>query len=268
MTKTKYDQGFIKFRDQLLSFVYRIVNHREEAEDIVQETYMKAVKKLDQFDHKSSHKTWTFAIAINIAKDSQRAKRRWGADWQDIGKTHNQENPHILQKRKNIPDDQPFNKFVIKEHINFCFTCINKTLPLDQQICLLLKEVYQFKIREIILITAMTEGQVKHAIANARSMLNRIFAHRCALINKKGICHQCTELNHLFNPAQNSQIEINKLSLTKSAQKENYPYLLDLRLALVRAINPLQAEGTELHNFILQNCPDWVRFQLAKNPGK
>ncbi len=265
MTKTeKYQHEFIQFRNELKSFIYRMVNHRPEAEDIAQDTYIKAFKNLSSFQGKSSFKTWTFSIAANLVKDSFRAKQKWGEDWQDLGKEFNQENKEILQDKVNASHTSEHGKFVIREHINFCFTCITKTLSLTEQICLLLKEVYHFKVHEITLITGLTEGKIKHSIADARKDMSRIFERRCSLISKKGICHQCTELNGIFNPEQDAYIETNKIKMVRASERGNYDELLDLRLQLVKSVDPLNAEGTNLHNYIMENCPDWAKHQMSK----
>ena len=266
MTKTeKYQQEFIQFSNELKSFIYRVVNHRQEAEDIAQDTYVKAFKNLNSFQERSSFKTWTFSIAINLLKDSFRARQKWGEDWQDLGKEFNMENEQILQDKIDISHTSEHGKFVIREHINFCFTCISKTLLLTDQICLLLKEVYNFKVNEIMLITNLTEGKVKHAIAGARRDMGRIFERRCSLISKQGICHQCTELNNKFNPEQDAHIEANKIKMVKEAEQANYDELLKLRLQLVKSIDPLNAEGSNLHNYITESCPDWAKHQTLKH---
>jgi len=264
MDEKKFQSEFLSFKQELLSFLFRLITNREEAEDIAQDTYLKSLKKLSSFKGKSSLKTWVFAIATNLAKDSFRVKQRWGEDWQDLGKEYNLRNEHILEGKIRDSQISEHGKFVIREHINFCFTCINKTLLLTNQVCLLLKEVYDFKIREIVLITGLTEGKVKHALADSRKEMVRIFNDRCSLINKKGICHQCTELNNRFNPSQDAKIQANKLKMVKGASKTNHLQLLKLRLELVKGINPLNAEGTGLHNYILENCPDWAKEELAR----
>ena len=115
-----------------------------------------------------------------------------------------------------------------------------------------------------MLVVGLTEGKVKHAIADARKDMSRIFEKRCSLINKKGICYQCTELNNKFNPEQDAYIEINRIKMVKEAAHANYDELLKLRLALIKSIDPLNSEGTNLHNYIMENCPDWVKQQLSK----
>ena len=118
------------------------------------------------------------------------------------------------------------------------FNCINKTLLLKQQVCLLLKDVYYFKVSEIMQITNFTEGIVKHALADARKNMIRIFDDRCAFVNKKGVCHQCTALTGALNPKQNAHIKAQELKIVQEGNSTDKEYLLDLRLDLVKGIDP------------------------------
>ena len=260
----KYQQEFVTFQRELKSFVYRLVTHRQEAEDIAQETYIKAFRSIDAFQEKSSFKTWVFSIAANLAKDSLKARERWGEDWMELVKDAHVADKELLQRKFEVARTSEHGRFVIREHINYCLSCVTKTLLLTHQICLLLKEVYEFKISEIMLITGLGEGKVKHAIADARKDMDRIFEKRCALINKVGICHQCTGLNNRFNPEQDTQAEVNKIKMVREARSKNYTQLLELRLQLARDIDPLNAEGTDLHNYLIENSPAWARAQLSK----
>lgn len=261
----KYQQAFIGFQNQLQSYIYRIVAHRQEAEDLAQETYLKAFDKINSFKGNSSFKTWVFTIATNLAKDSLRAKKRWGEDWMDLVKDAHVADKKLLAKKFEVHKNSPHGKFVMSEHLNYCFTCTSKTLLLTHQICLLLKEVYGFKVSEIMLIIGLSEGKVKHAIADARKDMTRIFKHKCALINKEGVCSQCTGLNKVFNPEQDAQMEANKLKIVKEKRNKNYEQLLDLRLNMLQNIDPLHAEGTDLHNYLLENSPGWAKEEGISN---
>ncbi len=64
-----------------------------------------------------------------------------------------------------------------------------------------------------------------------------IFEHRCALINKNGVCHQCSHINEIFNPKQDQQAELMKLELVKASKKYNREQLFALRTLLVKAID-------------------------------
>lgn len=254
-------QAFITFQPELKSFIYRIVTHRQEAEDLTQETYIKAFKNISSFKGTSSFKTWVFSIATNLAKDSLRAQQRWKEDWMDLVKDAHKADKALMDRKFEIAASSPHGKFVMQEHLDYCFSCVSKTLLLTNQICLLLKEVYEFKIAEIMLIVGLSEGKVKHAIADSRKDMTRIFKRKCALINKNGTCHQCTGLNKVFNPEQDTQMEANKLKIVKEKRGKNYEELLNLRLQMVKTINPLEGEGIDLHNYLIENSPAWAQAQ-------
>jgi RNA polymerase sigma-70 factor (ECF subfamily) len=90
-----------------------------------------------------------------------------------------------------------------------------------------------------------------------------IFDGRCALINKEGVCHQCSELNGIFNPKQNFEIEKNKIELARVADKGDKEHLLNLRLQLMKEIDPFSSSGSDLqlHHLeynrkIMENYPE------------
>ena len=79
-----------------------------------------------------------------------------------------------------------------------------------------------------------------------------IFDNRCALVNKNGACNQCSELNGWFNPKQDQQEALVKLELVKKSKKYNREELFKLRANLVKAIDPLKSEGSELQEILLK----------------
>ena len=143
----------------------------------------------------------------------------------------------------------PQGDFEIKEHIAFCFTCVSKSLPLEQHLALLLKEIYAFKVKEIAEIIGATEAMVKYYLNVGRSKMIDIFDGRCALINKKGVCHQCSELNGIFNPKQNAQEELSKIEMVRAAESGDKANLFDLRMKIVEATDPFESPAAifELH---------------------
>jgi RNA polymerase sigma-70 factor, ECF subfamily len=65
----------VRHADSIYNFVFRLVGNREEAQDITQETSVKAWKNIDRFDVAVKWKTWVYAIARNTAIDHLRKKR-------------------------------------------------------------------------------------------------------------------------------------------------------------------------------------------------
>ena len=260
----KYQEEFLKFRQQLQSYLFRLTASKEDSEDLIHDTFLKVFNKLDSFKKKSSFKTWVFSIATNLAKDNFRVKERWGENWMDLARDAHLEDPKLFARKKEVLESSPEGKFVLSEHLNYCFNCTVKTLLLNEQICLWLKEVYSFKISEIMIITDLSEGKVKHAIADARKHLTRIFKNRCALINKNGTCSQCTGLNNIYNPEQDAHIEANRLKMVKEQKAKNHDELLDLRLQLIHSIDPLSGQTSCLHHYLINNSPTWANQQMKK----
>ncbi len=250
MTPEQLTAEFQQIRGQLQSYLLRVTASAADAEDLVQDTYLKANEKLAGFRGESSLKTWLFAIASNLAKDNLRARKRWTENVTDLSKAAALSNPQFFQEAMHIRHTSPQGAFEIKEHIAFCFTCIAKSLPLEQQICLLLKEVYGFKINEIAEIIASTEPMVKYYLHAGRSKMIQIFEGRCALINKDGVCHQCSELNGIFNPKQKLQEELVKIEMAREAENADKEHLFDLRMKIVQEIDPFEsgAAALQLHH--------------------
>ena len=86
MTVEVLNQEFASNIGQLKSYLLRITASVTDAEDIVQDTYIKAVDKLNSFRGESSLKTWLFTIASNLAKDNLKAQKRWTENVTDITK--------------------------------------------------------------------------------------------------------------------------------------------------------------------------------------
>ena len=116
----------------------------------------------------------------------------------------------------------------------------------------MLKDVYDFSVAEICHILNTTEGVVKYLLQDGRNTMTAIFDRRCALVNKNGICHQCSELNGWFNPKQNQQEELMKLDLVKGSKKFDRDELYRLRANLVKSIDPIRSNGSDLQDILLR----------------
>lgn len=267
MTSELFNQEFPGIAGQLRSYILRITASVSDTEDIVQDTYLKALDKLNTYRGESSLKTWVFTIASNLAKDNLRAQKRWTENVTDITKAAALTNRKFFEEAMNIRMTSPQGQYEAKEHIAFCFTCISKSLPLEQQICVFLKEVYEFKVAEIAVILNTSEAMVKYYLHTGRSKMINVFDGRCALINKQGVCHQCSELNGIFNPKQNTQEELMKTDLVKEAEKGDKEHLFDLRMKILKEIDPFTSGASELQLHHLEHNRQVMEEYLKKTSG-
>lgn len=253
---------FVTFQHQLKSYLFRLLASRADAEDIAHDTFIKAFDKLHTFKGESSLKTWVFTIATHLATNVLRKRNRWTADVSAKAKKLVLSRPTLAGKISKVAQTSPFGAYDIKEHIDTCFTCITKNLPIENQVAIMLKDIYDFSVKDIMLIMDKTEGVVKYLIQDARKTMTEIFDQRCALVNKNGVCHQCSELNGWFNPKQNQQEALMKLKMVKESGKYDKDALLAMRTQLVKAIDPLRSEGNELQEILL-NCNRMAMEELA-----
>jgi RNA polymerase sigma-70 factor (ECF subfamily) len=243
---------FSDFQQLLKSYLYRLVANRNDAEDLTHDTFIRAFDHLHTFKGQSSLKTWVFQVATNLAYNHLKKRRRWTEDVSAQAKDLVLSNESLRNSLVQVHAHSPHARYDMKEHIDTCFTCISKNLPVENQVAVILKDVYDFSVQEICQILNLTEGVAKYLLQSGRQTMTDIFDRRCALVNKEGVCHQCSELNGWFNPKQNQQEALMQLELVKGSKKYNREELYQLRTQLVKAIDPLRSEGAELQELLLR----------------
>lgn len=239
------------FKDDLRSYLYRLVADRDDADDLAQDTFVRAFDRIGTFEGRSSLKTWVFAIATHLAMDLLRHRQRWPTDVLDRAREEAIAHEEVRRYLANVHAAGPQGAFEIREHIDFCFTCISKTLVLEEQVALLLRDVYRFRTREVAAIMDTGESAVKHYVHRARRTMAQVFDGRCALVRQEGPCHQCSQLNGWFNPQQDLQQALVSIEMVRASTRANRERLLALREHLVRGINPLATHGCDLHEAFL-----------------
>lgn len=246
-----FQRLFSTFQDALRSYLYRLLASRADADDLTHDTFIRAFDNIQSFKRQSSLKTWVFTIATNLATNYLRKRNRWTEDVSQLAKNLVMADPDLQSSLATTATSSSYGKYEIKEHIDTCFTCISKVLPIENQVAMILKDIYDFSIKEIMEILNLSEGVVKYLIQNARSTLSEIFERRCALVNKNGVCHQCTELNGWFNPKQDHQKAVVALKMSRETKKYDRDALLAMRVQLVKAIDPLRSSGNELQEALM-----------------
>jgi RNA polymerase sigma-70 factor (ECF subfamily) len=175
------------------SVVRRLVGHPDDAEDILQDATLKAWQARGEFEERSLFSTWFTAIAARQAVDFLRKAKRWRTEAQVAYANLCAENEE-LSSEIGAAFAAPDFAFEVREHIAYCFTCVGRSLPPDEQAALVLRDVCQMSGREAADALGISQSVLGHRLSAARQAMVDKYEGLCALVNKAGICHQCSGL--------------------------------------------------------------------------
>lgn len=136
MKKRKILESFLEENlDSVYRFAYTYMRSREEAEDIVSESVVKALKGLDKLEKGSSIKCWLYSIVANTALSSLRSRGRCVCtDLQELD-IHNAEDDHSMlnfESMINSLDEQAKAIIVMKCCDEMTFSQIGKVLKINE----------------------------------------------------------------------------------------------------------------------------------------
>jgi RNA polymerase sigma-70 factor (ECF subfamily) len=230
----------------LRAFIYRMVAHPEDADDLAQETLLRAYQKLDSFRGESSLRTWLFAIATRACLDHLRSRRPWPAEGQLEAERFAKSTEEELAPIHAALAAPEF-RFDVREHVAFCFACVGRSLAPEEQAALLLREVFDFSNGEAARMVGVTESVFRHRLAAARGLMEEIFDGLCALVSKRGACYQCDVLREATPEAQRGK------PVRPLGPLEDPPTVqLDRRLRIVRDAQLEEGTSRGLHETVFR----------------
>lgn len=160
----------------LLRTAVRLCRRHETAEDLVQETMLRAWKSFDQYQPQTNCKAWLFTILMNLWTEEQR--RPWS---RHEAASHEQPDP-----------DQQWNAATSDERVfvREVLTCIDR-LPQEQRCVLLLAVVEGLALREIAEMLKVPMGTVMSRLGRARAAVRQhVFADAASLqaLRERKLC--------------------------------------------------------------------------------
>ena len=184
------------WRKPLFGYIYRMVNLRQDAEDLLQDVFIRVLEDIRSYRGEARFKSWLFGIATHACLDHLRKRKRWRVEAQLIGEREATANPENIVQLRGLMA-QPGFTYETREHIAFCFSCIARTLEPEEQAAVVLKEVLEFTNQEAAAILRLSEPVFRHRLSDARAKMTKAFDGLCALINKAGVCYQCQGLREI-----------------------------------------------------------------------
>jgi len=168
------------YRRELQAHCYRMMGSVQDAEDMVQETFLRAWRRRETFEGRASFRAWLYKIATNACLDrlKQQPRRVVPITYQAVSTVAEPIPPAVMEPiwLEPYPDDllgdeSPEEKFSSREYINLAFIVALQLLPPRQRAVLILRDVLDWQASEAAVLLDMTVPAVKSALHRARAAL-------------------------------------------------------------------------------------------------
>ncbi|MEO2164326.1 MAG: RNA polymerase sigma factor [bacterium] len=156
--------------DRLFSLGMRFCGNRDEAEDLVQETFLQAYRSWDQFEERSNPATWLYTIASRVCQRFHRKKSGEPVHMESLDELL----PMGAGPMGVVPstEDSPLDSALREESRREVEEAIAE-LPIEFRMPLVLKEIVGFSLAEIAKIMDIPEATVKTRLYRARLRLRQ-----------------------------------------------------------------------------------------------
>jgi RNA polymerase sigma-70 factor (ECF subfamily) len=161
-----FEEEFLPQIDALFTFAYHLTYNEDDANDLVQETYLKAFRFIDRYREGTNAKAWLFKILKNVFINQYRrkTKRPTQVDYEEIVNYHDEEDTSYSSY-------MDLRQEMFEEMIGDEVTNAINSLPVDFRVVILLCDIEGFTYEEISKIVDIPIGTVRSRLHRARNML-------------------------------------------------------------------------------------------------
>ncbi|MCA2211884.1 RNA polymerase subunit sigma-70 [Jidongwangia harbinensis] len=165
-----FERGAAHLRGELLAHSYRMLGSWHEAEDAVQETYLRGWRAWDAFEQRSSVRTWLHRIATNVCLNVARDRGRRALPSGLGAPTGDGDGPPDVLPPQTWIEPFPGDR----ADLRLALVAAMQTLPPVQRAVFLLRDVLAFPAAEVAEIMDMSVGAVKSSLQRARTRLAEV----------------------------------------------------------------------------------------------
>lgn len=172
-----YEQLVERHMQRVYSTVYRVVNNKEEAEDIAQEVFVKVFHNLKKFEQQAAFSSWLYRIATNSALDALDKNRRHTKHVIHLSGSSETDKPDPLQRQASPmagPEDH-----ILQQELRECIMNVLNKLGREHARLLVMRDFEDLSYDEIANALEAGLSAVKMRIHRARLAFQELFSKFC-----------------------------------------------------------------------------------------
>ncbi len=228
-----FDRLVEPFRTELLAYCYRMLGSAHDAEDLVQDTYLRAWRAREQYDETlSSRRTWLYRIATNACLTALEVRGRRPlpsglvAASDPLGAFVPGENVAWLQP---LPDSlleagNPATAVIDRSTLRLAFAAALQHLSARQRGALILRDVLSFSASEAADILGTSVASVNSSLQRARARMKEV-GGRTEPLNEPSAAEQRAWVERYMKAFEHADVEGLKRLLTEDVLMEMPPML-------------------------------------------
>ena len=159
-----YELLLRRYEKEAFGLAYVLVGDREEARDVLQESFLNLYRSIKAFRGESSFRTYFFRILVNRCRDVQRKKSIWGRIFLWKASGEGDDLPEAVTEKTPLQE-------IFQAELGKKIGALMKELPWRQRTIFALKFIEGLKIREIAELTHLSPGTVKVHLFRAVSKM-------------------------------------------------------------------------------------------------
>jgi len=163
-----FDLLVLRYQHKVVKLVARLLRDPTEAEDVAQESFVKAYRALGSFRGDSAFYTWLYRIAVNTARNTMASRQRRPLDYEaDLSESEQS----VVESRMRHGDTPE--AAVLSDEIHSTVNSAIEALPEDLRTAIILREVEGLSYEEIAEAMECPVGTVRSRIFRAREAIDR-----------------------------------------------------------------------------------------------
>ena len=170
--RAAFDEIVRRYSRKMVNVAYQIVGEREQAEDIAQETFLRAYKSAARYTEMAKFSTWLYTIAINLCRNELRRRKFRPYSLEEMAEREDEGKLRVdIADERSKPDSDLERKETVR-NVQRAIAMV----PEKFRVPMVLRDIQDLSYEEIGAMLKLPEGTVKSRINRGRLRVKQILA--------------------------------------------------------------------------------------------